>query len=218
MFARIAWTALAAGVIAGVFLWALHMLLTTPLILAAEVIEGGGHGAADDIFRRHGLTLLMDVLTGVGFGFLLTGTISLTGRRVDWRRGLAWGLCGFAAFFVAPSLGFAPKLPGMNVATLDVRQLWWLATAAATAVGLGLALLSENPALRAVGLVLIVLPHLFGTSGTPAPAEAGDVPAELAARFVMATTVATGLFWMVLGALSGYFYTRFDQHREAGHG
>jgi cobalt transporter subunit CbtA len=212
MFTRIVLTALAAGLAAGVFLWGAHMVLTSPLIVAAEVFETGAAQPADaDALRRHGLTLMMDVLTGIGFAFLLTGAISLGGEDMDWRRGVLWGLCGFAAFYVAPSLGLPPKLPGMQTAALDARQFWWLATAMATAVGLGLALLSTSPVLRVVGLILIVVPHGVGAPGMASPSGPGSVPAELAAQFVIATSVATGLFWMVLGGVSGYVYDRFDK-------
>jgi predicted cobalt transporter CbtA len=32
----------------------------------------------------------------------------------------------------------------------------------------------------------------------------------LAAQFAATTLVVTGLFWMVLGGLTGYFYNRFE--------
>ena len=39
MFGRIILTALAAGLISGVFVWGAHMVKTIPLILAAEIYE-----------------------------------------------------------------------------------------------------------------------------------------------------------------------------------
>jgi len=202
------------------------MLLTTPLILAAEVYEnaatppgadhagsGGEHSSPagpDGLdFERALSTLLVDVLAGVGFAFLLTGAVALVGRPVDWRRGVAWGLGGFAAFFAAPSLGLPPELPGMQAADLAARQAWWLATALATAVGLGLAAVSARAWMKALAAALIVLPHVIGA---PSVAHApGTVPAELASEFAIATMVVTGLFWMVLGGLTGYFYNRFEK-------
>ena len=44
MFGRIILTALAAGLISGVFVWGAHMVKTTPLILAAEVYEDQAAG------------------------------------------------------------------------------------------------------------------------------------------------------------------------------
>ncbi len=227
MFGRIVLTAVLAGLVSGVFLWAAHMVKTTPLILAAEVYEnaaapmGAGHAGADETeaarphghappaagFERAAYTLLVDVLTGVGFAFLLAGAVSLRGRPIDWRRGVLWGLSGYAAFFLAPSLGLPPELPGMMAADLGARQIWWLATAAATVAGLGLAAFSPHAAGQALGLGLVVLPHAVG-----APAHEigqGTVPAELAAQFAITTSVVSGLFWIVLGGLTGYFYNRF---------
>ncbi len=212
MFGRIVLTAVLAGLVAGVFLWGAHMVKTTPLILAAEVYESAetpAGGGPNQGFERAANTLLVDVLAGVGFAFLLTGAIAMAGRPVDWRLGIAWGLGGFAAFFAAPSLGLPPELPGMQAADLAARQAWWLATAAATAIGLGLAAFSVRSWIKALAVVLIVLPHLIGAPSVAH--DPGSVPAELASEFAIATMVVTGLFWMVLGGLTGYFYGRFEK-------
>ena len=229
MFGRIFLTALAAGVLSGIFIWGAHSIKTTPLILAAEVYEnapapatvdtpgqqqqeatgqGDGEWAPADGFERSAFTLLLDVLTSIGFAFLLTGVIAFSGRHVDWRRGIVWGLCGFAAFFVSPSLGLAPELPGMQAAELSARQAWWLSTVAAAIAGLALIALQPRVGLKWVGAGLIIVPHLVGA---PHPEIApGALPAELAAQFAATTLVVTGLFWMVLGGLTGYFYNRFE--------
>jgi len=233
MFGRIILTALAAGLISGVFVWGAHMVKTTPLILAAEVYEDQADGhqpmpaypeqtpaaqpeeewAPADGFERGVFTLLMDALTGIGFAFLLAGAISISGRPIDWRRGVLWGLSGFTAFFAAPSFGLAPELPGIQAGDLGARQAWWLATAAATAAGLGLLAFTPRPLMKGLGVVLIVLPHAVG-----APAHeighgigTGGVPAEMATEFAIATLVVTGLFWALLGGLTGYFYNRFER-------
>ncbi len=235
MFGRIILTALAAGVIAGVFVWGAHMIKTTPLILAAEVYENSATSPGDmaggavehpktetqapeaeeawapgDGTERSLYTLLADVITSIGFAFLLVGAISLSGRAIDWRRGILWGLCGFAAVYLSPSLGLAPELPGMQAAELSARQAWWLGTVAATAIGLALVALQPRTALKGLGLGLIMLPHIIGAPHHPA-AAGGGVPAELAAEFAIVTMVVTGLFWMVLGGLTGYFYDRFER-------
>ncbi|MBI2586002.1 MAG: CbtA family protein, partial [Rhodospirillales bacterium] len=141
MFARIILTAVFAGLIAGVFAWGAHMVKTTPLILAAEVYENAAQAAAPqhthatampepqawepaDGLERNLFTLIADVVAGIGFAFMLAGAIALSGRKVDARLGMAWGLAGFAAFFAAPSLGLAPELPGMQAAGLGARQAW----------------------------------------------------------------------------------------------
>lgn len=175
--------------------------------------HGQGAGAAKDEwepeegFERNAFTLLASVLTAIGFAFMLTGAIALSGRTVDWRQGVIWGLAAYAAFYVSPSLGLPPEVPGMDAAPLSHRQIWWLATAVATALALALLFFAPKSAWKAVAVALIVAPHVIG-----APAhvpESGPLPAALAAEFAVASLVTVGLFWMALGGLTGYFYRRF---------
>ena len=227
MFSRILLTALVAGALAGVFIFAAHMVKTTPLILHAEVYENAGspdahkeavsavetkseteEWAPGDGFERGAYTLLTDLLVSIGFAFVLVGAIALSGREVDWRRGMIWGLCGFAAFFASPSFGLAPELPGMQAADLQARQIWWIGTVSLTAGGLALLFFADRRAIKAIGIMLIVIPHLIG-----APVheiQPGSLPAEVAAEFVAVTLVVTGLFWLLLGGLTGHFYRRFE--------
>lgn len=229
MFARIMLTALVAGAIAGVFVWGAHMVKTTPLILAAEVYEEAGktapaqgdrggaphqaeaeaedeEWAPDEGLERAFYTFLFDMLTAIGFAFALTGAIALSGRAVDWRRGILWGLGGFAAFSLSPAFGLAPELPGMQAAGVGARQLWWIATMASTAGGLALICFAPRLAWKVAGAALIALPHVVGAPRHGI--EAGTLPAELAAEFAVATLVIAALFWMLLGALAGHFYGR----------
>jgi len=227
MINRILLTALAAGLLAGVFVFAAHMAKTTPLILHAEVYENAApttghshdtgtaahdHGAAeawapDEGFERYAYTLAADLLTSCGFAFILIGAIALSGRQIDWKKGMIWGLCGFAAFYVGPSLGLAPELPGMAAADVGDRQVWWLGTVIATTGGLALVFFSGTNALRAAGFALMIMPHVIGAPGHAF--QPGGVPAELAAQFAVASLIVTGLFWLVLGGLTGHFYRRF---------
>jgi len=163
----------------------------------------------EDGLERNLYTLLADVIAGIGFSFMLTGAIVLSGREVDTFKGAVWGLAGFAALYVAPSLGLAPELPGMQAAALTARQAWWLLAATGTALGLGLAVFASNRLLKVAGGLLILLPHVIGAPKHPL--EPGQVPAELAAEFAVATLVVTGLFWLVLGGLTGYLYRRFER-------
>jgi hypothetical protein len=73
---------------------------------------------------------------GNRFAALLLSTVILGGFGLDIRHGLLWGLAGFACFTVAPALGLPPKPPGVPVADVRARQLWWALTAGVTATGL----------------------------------------------------------------------------------
>jgi cobalt transporter subunit CbtA len=227
-FRRLFFAALCAGLLAGVFATIAHQIGTVPIILKAELYEEAAQHAAapahshgqqaapepaktewspENGFERTAYTLLADLLTGVAFALLLSAGLALRGREIGWREGLFWGLAGFAAFTVAPGLGLPPEIPGTEAAPLLARQMWWLATAAATAGALALLAFARRPVWIVLAAIVIVTPHVFGA---PQPADhASAAPAALARQFVVAATVTSFLFWLVLGAAAGYFYRRF---------
>jgi len=196
---------------------------------ATPAPEGHTHPAdawaPADGAERIGFTILSNVLTAVGFALVMLAVMSASLRRVsagskaapgrlDWRHGLLWGLAGYAVFFVAPTLGLPPEIPGAEAAALESRQSWWMLTVACT----GLALVGAafgKPPWRWAFLALIAVPYLIGAphlSGSPFagyPPEAAAQLDELARRFVWATALANGLFWLVLGAISGWAARRF---------
>jgi cobalt transporter subunit CbtA len=214
VFRRIVATALFAGLAAGFVLFVVQQSWVTPLILEAETFETAGAGhqehghehghpwAPQDGIERTLFTLLADVLNGFGFALLLGAAIAFSGRQVNWRLGLVWGLAGFAVFGAAPALGLPPDPPGVDAGELVPRQAWWLGTAAATALGLWLLALTKRRALKVLGVLALVAPHVIG-----APAldiHAGPVPPELVNEFIAASLVATGVFWLVIGTMSGH--------------
>lgn len=150
--------------------------------------------------------MLANVLTGVGFALFLVAAVALSGRAVDWRRGLLWGLAGFAVFAIAPALGLPPEPPGVDAGPVPPRQIWWIATAAATALGLGLLVFARPWWVKVAALAVLALPHIVG-----APSIAGMpslVPKALVQTFVVAFLATTGIFWIVLGGLSGFLYRK----------
>ena len=224
MFQRIFLTALIAGAIAGLTAAGVQRIKIIPLIEQAEVYEAaeahGGHAgqgsteawAPEAGFERATYTALADVLAGVGFGFLLTGAIalaSLRGYEVNARRGILWGAAGFIVFVVAPALGLPPLPPGVEAAALVHRQVWWTATAITTAFGLGLIVFSRRLVYRVIGVGVLILPYAIGA---PEPPEiSARVPSALVAQFVVASLAAAGLFWLLLGAISGWLYHRLGR-------
>lgn len=241
MFRRLFIAAASAGLLSGLFVTLIHQVTTVPIILEAEVFEKAADEKASDAapavdaasaeathdghdhehdagawepqdgFERITSTLGADLLSGIGFSLLLVAVYALSGRGIDWRQGVYWGLAGFAAFFLAPNLGLPPEVPGTKAAELDIRQVWWIGTAVATAIGLALLFYVQQPKPLwiVVAVALIVLPHAIGA---PQPdAYHSAAPEALAHRFITAATMASLLFWAALGALSGYFYKRFVQ-------
>jgi cobalt transporter subunit CbtA len=217
MITRVLYAAILAGLLAGFVASAVHFARLVPLIVEAETYEvaaphepaagTAAHGhepaePAESSLSRDALTLAANLVTGLGFAFLLTAAILVSGRAVSAPAGAVWGLGGFLAVSVAPALGLAPELPGMPAGDLFDRQVWWVATVAASAAGGGLIVFGRNMALKALGVALIALPHIIGA---PQPeSHASGVPAGLAAAFAAASIGAAAVFWLVLGTAAGW--------------
>jgi cobalt transporter subunit CbtA len=174
----------------------------------AAATEAGEPWAPADGIERTAFTSLATVLAGIGFALMLVAAMVLRGGQIDGRTGLLWGIAGFAAFGLAPALGLPPELPGSAAAELFDRQVWWIATAAATAGGVGLLCFGGTWVARAAAVALIVAPHLIGA---PHPHEfSSTVPAELSGHFAAASLVVNAVFWSLLGWGAGTLYQRLE--------
>jgi cobalt transporter subunit CbtA len=217
-FRKLATVALLSGTIAGLLLFTIQHFTIFPLIERAEVYETaaekqmpgmhhddeGWHPAEGA--ERTGFTALSTVLTGIGFAALLFGTAAMAPAHLNWRRGALWGLAAYVCIDLAPAWGLPPQPPGVPVADLYARQLWWVATAIATAIAIWL-LLDRRKALpiRLMGLLVFAVPHVIG-----APVAVGEssVPAELIRQFALMSILTSGMFWIALGSIGGLFYRR----------
>ncbi|SFI67794.1 CbtA family protein [Bradyrhizobium sp. Gha] len=180
---------------------------------AGDHDHGAGAWEPRDGFERNAYTAAANVLTAIGFALLLAGFFALrsgaTGASVRWHEGLLWGLAGFAVFTLAPGVGLPPELPGVPVAPLLSRQIWWLAAVLAAAGGLALIAFRRSVPAAISGVILLILPHLIG-----APDLANietNVPSSLSHQFVTAVTVTSLVFWTLLGGLTSAMFARFDQ-------
>ena len=226
LFQRLFFAVLLAGLISGAAMAALQQWRVVPLIIAAEAFEGTEAPAAhtheegtpahdhgdDEWMPADGLeqtlyTVATGMFAALGFAFVLSAASVLSGFEVTARNGVLWGLAGFAVFQLAPAFGLPPELPGMPAADVVARQIWWWGTAAATATAIYGIAKFQNVAAVAIGIALIIVPHIIGA---PQPADhASAVPAPLAAAFA-ANTLFVGLsFWLMLAPLYGYLAERF---------
>ncbi len=215
-FQQLMRTALLAGAIGGAVLFVLQSFAVVPRILAAEAYEvekahagpgrEGRHHDAEwkpgEGLERHFYTAAATLVTGIGYAALLVSVAALAGIPITRRNGWVWGLAGFITFVGAPALGLPPEPPGVPVAALGARQVWWVLTVAATATAL---LLVAKGRRRwhftfAAG-VLILLPHLVGA---PQAEGIAAVPAHLIHEFRMVTVLGNGLFWLVIGPVAGW--------------
>ncbi len=168
---------------------------------------------AEDSPWRPVFTWIATTLTSVGYALLLVGGFAVSGRTVDAREGMLWGLAGFTAFALAPAFDLPPELPGLVAASLVSRQIWWIATMAATLLALSLMIFKRAPWAIPVGIALLVAPHLIGA---PQPPEgAGLVPPELAAEFAARSLGVNAVLWALLGLAAGSLYARFGRAMPA---
>ncbi len=211
--------ALISGTIAGLLLFAVQHFAIFPLIEKAETYESAarrsmpgmehedeGWQPADGLERTL-FTALTTVLSAIGYSAVLFGVISLKPVSLDWRRGALWGLAAFVCVDLAPALGLPPQPPGVAVADIYARQIWWLATVVLTAIGLWLLLDRRKPwSIRLLGLAGLTLPHIIGAPVADGP---NSVPTQLIHRFAVVSMLTTGMFWLVLGSTGGMLHRRF---------
>jgi cobalt transporter subunit CbtA len=217
-FRKLMVAVIGSGALAGLVLFAFPHFTVVPLIQATETYEAAGREAHSGAPRedegwqpaegweRTSFTALTTVLTGIGFAAMLFGVMVIAGKTIDTRHGALWGLAAFVCVSLAPALGLPPQPPGVAVADLHHRQLWWAGTVIATAVGVWLVAGQRRSwLLRTCGAVCLLLPHLIGA---PVATRQNSVPAELVRRFTIASVATSGIFWLLVGTLGGLIYSR----------
>lgn len=239
MFRNIVFSAFGAGVLVCLAVSALQFVTTEPLILHAEEFEvstsqGGGsteaHVGAEhvhedgdahvhnddewapaDSLERATYTVLANLVIAFSVSLMLLGAMTLKGDPIDARRGLLWGIAGFAALSLLPAFGLPPELPGTPAADIVARQVWWLGAAAASLAGIAIIAFGRHWALKAAGVALLVAPHVVGA---PAP-PSHDVtyPGGLAGEFVAASLVVSALLWSLSGLVAGWLHQRLSGER-----
>lgn len=238
MFRNLLLSAAGAGVAACLAIAALQTFTTEPLILHAETFERAGEATAEpapaaahdaaahshnaavhqhdeeewkpaDGLERTLYTIAADLLVGIAVSLMLLAAMIAKGDPIDARRGLMWGAAGFVAASLLPSLGLPPELPGTPAAEILSRQIWWLATALASAVGLFSLAFGRHWAWKVAGLALLVVPHAIGAPAPPSHEAA--YPAALAGEFVIASIVVSAVLWSLSGLASGWLYQRLSR-------
>lgn len=225
MIKRIAQTAGFTGLLAALLLTLLQSFWVAPLILQAEAFESApaslehehehagaaGHShdsqawEPEDGWQRVLSTTGGNLVVAVGFALMLAGLYTL---RAPTRtaQGLLWGLAGYATFVLAPTLGLPPELPGTAAADLAQRQIWWIGTAASTAAGIALIVFGRNWLLKALGVAILVVPHVIGA---PQPqVHSMLAPEALETQFKIASQLTNVVFWLALGLISTWLFRR----------
>ncbi|MDQ7075596.1 MAG: CbtA family protein [Gammaproteobacteria bacterium] len=228
LFRRLILLSLFVGLLSGSFLTAVQQWQVTPIIIAAEQFEqaeaghGHNHGAhshGDEAWapaegvERTLYSLLSNVLAAIGFAAMLLALMAYMQLKnsapFSLGTGLLWGLVGFLTFFVAPSLGLLPEIPGTQAAALESRQTWWLLTVLVSGAGFYLLFFAQLP-FKVLGVLLLLLPHLIGAPQLNGPEFIHPDPAAVASlvelhhQFVLSAGVANLLFWLAMGLLAAW--------------
>jgi cobalt transporter subunit CbtA len=146
-----------------------------------------------------------NLVVAVGFALMLAGLYTLR-APTKTSQGLLWGLAGYATFVLAPTLGLPPELPGTAAADLAQRQVWWIGTAASTAVGIALIVFSRHWLMKVLGAAILAVPHVIGA---PQPeVHSMLAPEALETRFKIASQLTNVAFWLALGVISAWLFRR----------
>lgn len=225
MIKRIAQTAGFTGLLAALVLTLLQSFWVAPLILEAETFEKPAptqtHDHADSAMPAHShdaeawepedgwqrvlSTTGGNLVVAVGFALMLAGLYTLR-SPTRTSQGLLWGVAGYATFCLAPTLGLPPELPGTAAADLLQRQIWWVGTAASTVVAIALVVFGKHWALKVLGIVIVVIPHIMGA---PQPlVHSSLAPEALESQFKIASQLTNFAFWLALGVISAWLFRR----------
>lgn len=225
MFTRILTSALIAGAAAGLLAALLQLVFVQPVLLHAELYEGGDlvHFGSESTVSAHqdlggidairdGLSIIFSMLIYSGYALMLVAAMSQAEARgavINGRTGLLWGLAGFVTVHFAPGFSLAPEVPGVAAADVVARQVWWLATVFAAAIALWLIAFGQSWVAWGVAVILLLAPHLVGA---PEPdVFTGPVPTEIGAHFAARAYGVGMAAWVLVGCFAGYLWSQDTQ-------
>jgi len=220
-FRNLVLSAFLVAIIAGLFFSVYQAVFITPIIIDSEVYEvieaASEHAveawAPEDGLERHSWSFATNFLLCFAYALILLSAMSVK-TSVNAVKGVFWGGAAYLTIFVAPALGLPPEIPGMEAAYLEGRQTWWLFTVVVTALSLWLIAFQSNFN-KGVGIVLILIPHILGA---PQPEMHGFVNTDAKSvealtrlwyDFILQTSIANALLWLVTGGLSGFLVEKF---------
>jgi len=229
MFRRLILSAVFVGILSGVIFSAAQHFTITPILLASEVFEQDEPGEAhqhhhgdmamaaveatpewapSDGIERSSYSAGANILAAIGFSsiFLVIMSQLVLRQKVELnvKVGVLSGLLAYAVFFVIPSLGLPPEIPGSSADLLKNRQSWWLMAVVAGAFA-ALVIIFAPLKYKALGLVSVAVPFIIGAPHYDGPMFNHPDPQAVASlealhqQFVVATGLSNLIFWLVLG-------------------
>lgn len=237
IFRRLVWLALGVALLVGTLQVAVQHWTALPIIHEAESYEAGlYHAAADQaepgevsvpqVMAAQGLTerlawtWVANALMNFALALLVFSALGFYARTVGstpprWKLALAIFVTGYVGFFLWPSLGMPPEIPGMDSARLGSRQLWWILSAACAIVACLLMVLTKRRSRWLFAAVLLTAPYFFGPPDIIGdPFARFDLEATLHMRalsrqFIYASAVSSALQWLFIGLACSAAFVRW---------
>lgn len=220
-FRNLVLSAVIIAIIAGLFLSLYQYFVITPIILASEVYEiiepikdnTVKIWSPEDGIERSSFSFVANFLLCFAYGLLLLSAMAIK-NSITLVQGIFWGLAAYLSIFIAPALGLAPEIPGMEAAHLEGRQTWWIFTVLSTIFALWL--IAFKPiTFKAIGGLLLIVPHLIGAPQATHHGFVNTNPQAVHALtalwhdFILQTSLANALLWLIIGSLSAFLTAKF---------
>ncbi len=219
-FRNLVLSAFIIAIFAGLIFSAYQAFFITPIILSSEVyevLEPASHQieawSPEDGIERHSWSFATNFLLCFAYALILLSAMTVK-SNITTIKGLYWGIAAYLTIFVAPALGLPPEIPGMEAAFLEGRQVWWIVTLIFTAVSLWMIAFQEL-FYKGIGVVLITIPHIFGAPQPESHGFANTDPQAVEAlttlwhQFIIQTSIANALLWLVIGTSAGFLVNKF---------
>lgn len=219
-FRNLILSAFVIAILAGLIFSAYQSFFITPIILNSEVYEVLGPAgyqieswSPEDGIERHSWSFVTNFLLCFAYALILLSVMTFK-SNITTVKGLFWGIAAYLIVFVAPALGLPPEIPGMEAAYLEGRQAWWIVTLIFTAVALWMIVFLEL-FYKVIGVVLVTVPHIFGAPQPENHGFANTDPQAVEAlttlwhQFIIQTSIANALLWLVIGISAGFFIKKY---------
>ncbi len=177
--------------------------------------------------ERQLYTLLTNTIISWGYALVICATMALhhlhsTRPPVTRASGLIWGLAGYIAFYVAPTMAIPPQTPaseifltdGLLSLSLPLQKTAWLAVSITTAAGIAGIYYAKGQK-KLWGAAVLILPQLLlATLGSELTHSAmhpqhnnldAKIASITAASYSKIGYITNLLYWLVLGFLCAGF-------------
>jgi predicted cobalt transporter CbtA len=216
---RVLWSAVLAGILAGLLAATFHFMASEPVIDRAIALEAPGEEPLVSRELQKAGLFLGFLIYGLTWSLLFGAVFHVVQR---WLPGATpstkgWVLAGAAFWSTAlfPFLKHPANPPGVgDPETITTRQLLFLLCIVLSIATAALAVWLARSRGAQIGVAAMVVVHVALYVLLPATADAIAVPADLLASFRVLSAVGLAFFWAVIGLTFGLLLRRHEPRAE----